>query len=61
MQKQNKALLLRVPNLDEDLDDLIEISINIAKSYNLNFEEINKNKYDFENSDDDVQIFEIDF
>ena len=61
MQKQNRALLLRVPNLDEDLDDLIEISINIAKSYNLNFEEINKNKYDFENSDDDVQIFEIDF
>ena len=61
MQKQNLALLLRVPNLDEDLDDLIEISINIAKSYNLNFEEINKNKYDFENSDDDVQIFEIDF
>ena len=40
--KLNRALSLSVPDLDESLDDLIEISTTIAKSFNDNFAKLKK-------------------
>lgn len=64
--KLNRALSLSVPDLDEDLGDLIETSTTIAKSFNDNFaENVKKDNDNGENKENNqniksnnVQIFE---
>ena len=60
--KLNRALSLSVPDLDEDMNDLRETSINIANSFNPNFADKkilkdNKDQNKVEN-ENEIQIFE---